>query len=76
MVRALTIRFGVMSIGGGLLVVLADVLGVNPGLTSLLLFAYMAVGALIIGNYCLDHEDEIPTRAERRRNRRRRRGLL
>ncbi len=34
------------------------------------LLVYMAVGALIIGNYCIAHEDEIPTRERRRRARR------
>lgn len=70
MVRALTIRFGVMSVGASLLVIFVNVLHLQPDLAGLLFLVYMTVGVLIIGKYCLDHEDEIPTRAERRPRRR------
>jgi hypothetical protein len=58
---------------GGLcvLVVLANVVHMNSALAWSLLLIYMGVGVLIIGNYCVAHEDEIPTRAQRRRARRR-----
>ncbi len=69
MIRALTIRFAVMCVGVSALVILANILSVHPALAWVALLAYMAAGALIIGNYCVEHEDEIPTRAERRRRR-------
>jgi len=68
MVRALTIRFGIMCLGLSALVILANVLHASPVLAWVLLLVYMVAGLLIIGNYCIDHEDEIPTRAERRQN--------
>jgi hypothetical protein len=68
MIRALTIRFAIVCLGLSVLVVSGNLLHASPGLAGFLLFAYLIAGVLIIGNYCVDHEDEIPTRAERRRN--------
>jgi hypothetical protein len=68
MVRALTIRFAVMCVGVTPLIFLGNALNAPPVVAFLSLLIYMVVGVLIIGNYCIDHEDEIPTRAERRRN--------
>jgi len=70
MVRALTIRFAMMCVGVVPLVFLVNVLDAPPELAMVSLLVYMAVGALIIGNYCIAHEDEIPTRERRRRARR------
>ncbi len=67
MTRALTIRFGLMWVGLCALVVLANVFHASPGLAMGSLMVYLLAGTLIIGNYCVDHEDEIPTREERRR---------
>lgn len=71
MIRALTIRFAVMCAGAIPLVILANVLNAPPALVLGTYFAYMGAGALIIGNYCVAHQDEIPTRAQQRHDRRR-----
>jgi hypothetical protein len=68
MVRALTIRFAVMCVGVSPLIILGNAFNVPPVLAFTSLLIYMVAGVLIIGNYCIDHENEIPTRAERRRN--------
>jgi hypothetical protein len=60
-----------MCVGLCPLVILANVLEMHPGLAWAALLAYMAAGALIIGSYCVEHEDEIPTRARARSDRRR-----
>lgn len=52
------------------LVILANVLSAPPALILGTYFVYMIGGALIIGNYCIEHEDEIPTRSQRRQHRR------
>jgi hypothetical protein len=70
MLRALTIRFGLMAVGLAPLVFLVNTFNVAPGLALVALLAYMAAGVLIIGNYCVAHEDEIPMRAERGARRR------
>jgi hypothetical protein len=58
-----------MCIGVSPIIILGNVLNVPPALAFLLLFSYMGAGILIIGNYCIAHQDEIPTRAERRQGR-------
>jgi hypothetical protein len=70
MIRALTIRFGVMCAGAIPLVILANVFDAPPALILGTYFAYMGGGALIIGNYCLAHQDEIPARAPQRHDHR------
>lgn len=65
MIRALTIRFGIMGLGIVPLVILANVLKAPPALIVGTYFVYMGGGALIIGNYWLAHQDEIPTREPR-----------
>jgi hypothetical protein len=71
MIRALTIRFAVMCAGIVPLVILANVFNPPPALILGTYFVYMIGGALIIGNYCIDHEDEIPTRSQRQQHRHR-----
>jgi hypothetical protein len=71
MIRALTIRFAVMGVGLCVLVVSANVLHASPPLAMGFLMVYLLGGTLIIGNYCIEHEDEIPTRSQRRQHRRR-----
>lgn len=70
MIRALTIRFGVMCVGAIPLVILANVLNAPPALVLLTYLGYMGAGALIIGNYCAAHQDEIPARAPQRHDHR------
>lgn len=71
MIRALTIRFGIMCAGAVPLIILANVLSAPPALILGTYFVYTIGGALIIGNYCIDHEDELPTRSQRRQPRHR-----
>jgi hypothetical protein len=71
MIRALTIRFVIMCAGVVLLVILANVLSPPPALILGTYIIYMVGSALIIGNYCIDHEDEIPTRSQGRQHRHR-----
>lgn len=71
MIRALTIRFAIMCAGTIPLVVLANAFIAPRALVLGSYFAYMTVGALIIGNYFIDHEDEIPTRSQRQQHRHR-----
>ena len=71
MIRAQTIRFAVMCVGAIPLVILANVLNAPPALVVGSFYAYLGAGALIIGNYCAAHEDEIPTRSQRREHRHR-----
>jgi hypothetical protein len=70
MIRALTIRFAIMCVGAIPLVILANALIAPRALVLGSYFAYMAAGALIIGNYCVAHQDEIPTRAQQRHDHR------
>ncbi len=69
MIRALTIRFAIMCAGAVPLVILANVLSAPPALILGTYFVYTIGGALLIGNYFIDHEDEIPTRSRRRQHR-------
>jgi hypothetical protein len=62
MIRALTIRFGIMCIGVAALVALVNILNAPPALAMGSLMAYLLAGSLIIGNYIHAHEDEIPPR--------------
>jgi hypothetical protein len=71
MIRVLTIRFAIMGVGLCVLVVLVNVLHASPPLAMGCLMVYLLGGTLIIGNYCVEHEEEIPTRAQRRQHRRR-----
>jgi len=59
-----------MGAGVSVLVILVNVLDASPALAMGSLVTYLLVGSLIIANYCVAHEDEIPTRAQRRRARR------
>jgi hypothetical protein len=49
-----------MCAGAVPLVILANVLSAPPALILGTYFVYTIGGALIIGNYFIDHEDEIP----------------
>jgi hypothetical protein len=60
-----------MAAGASAFVVLANLLDAPPALATGLLMAYLLGASLIIANYCVKHEDEIPTRAQRRHARRR-----
>ncbi len=62
MIRALTIRFGIMCIGVAVLVALVNILNAPPALAMGSLMAYLLAGSLIIGNYIDAHQDEIPPR--------------
>jgi hypothetical protein len=70
MIRALTIRFAGMCAGAIPLVILANVLNAPAALVLGSFFAYTGAGALIIGNYCVAHQDEIPARAPQHDRRR------
>lgn len=70
MIRALTIRFAIMCVGLSLWVAAANLLHVPGVLAWVVLLTYMGAGVVIIGNYCAAHEDEIPTRSQRRQHRR------
>jgi hypothetical protein len=65
MIRALTIRFGIMCIGVVALVALVNLLNAPPALAMGSLMAYLLTGSLLIGNYCIAHGDEIPSRESR-----------
>jgi hypothetical protein len=58
-----------MCVGVSALVILVNVLHAPPALAMGSLMAYLLGGSLILGNYCIEHEDEIPTRARRHRER-------
>jgi hypothetical protein len=60
-----------MGVGLSMLVILVNVLEAPPVLAGGLWVTYLLVGGVILANYCVDHEDEIPTRSQRRANRRR-----
>lgn len=60
-----------MCVGVSVLVILVNVLHAPPALAMGLLIAYLIGGGVIIGNYCVAHEDEIPTRSQRRQHRHR-----
>ncbi len=70
MIRALTIRFGIMCVGVVVLVALVNVLHAPPALAMGAWMAYLLAGSLIIGNYIIAHEDEIPPRRSRDQSRR------
>ena len=69
MIRALTIRFAVLCVGLSALVIGANLMHVTPGLAWVALIVYLTAGTLAIANYCAEHEEEIPTREQRRRAR-------
>jgi hypothetical protein len=71
MIRALTIRFAIICVGLSMWVAAANLLHVPGALAWVVLIAYMGAGVVIIGNYCAAHEEEIPTRSQRRRHRHR-----
>ena len=71
MIRALTIRFGIMCVGAVPLVAALNSIEPEPGLVMASVMIYELIGSVVIGRYCLKHEDEIPTRTQRRSNRHR-----
>jgi len=68
-VKALTIRFGVMCVGMAILDVVLNLTNPNPNLVMLAVMVYVVGGALVIGRYCIAHEDEIPVRCRDDRRR-------
>jgi hypothetical protein len=58
-----------MGVGLSALVILVNALHAASALAMGLLILYLVGGSVIIGNYCVDHEDEIPTRSQRRAKR-------
>ncbi len=69
MIRGLTIRFAVLCVVVGTLVVLVNVLHAGPALAMMLLMVTLVGGSLILTSYCIAHEDEIPTRDRGRHDR-------
>lgn len=55
-----------MGVGAGALVVIVNLFKVAPDIAMTSLVLYLLLGSLVIGRYCIAHEDEIPTRASRR----------
>jgi hypothetical protein len=70
MIRALTIRFGLLYLGLVPLIGFLNRVEPAPGLVGLAMILYVCGGGLIIGLYCVAHEDEIPLRRPRSRDRR------
>lgn len=70
MIRALTIRFGLMYLGAVPLVAFLNRVEPAPGLVAALVIVYVFGGGVLIGLYCVAHEDEIPSRPPRETDRR------
>jgi len=70
MIRALTIRFGIMCLGAVPLVAALNSIKPEAGLVLASVMVYELIGSVVIGRYCLKHEDEIPTRTRRSGSRR------
>lgn len=62
MIRALTIRFGIMCLLAPPLVAGLNWLDLAPQLGMIALMAYCLAVSIVLGRYCLAHEDEIPVR--------------
>jgi hypothetical protein len=58
-----------MCVGVSPIIALGNALHVSPPIAFLSLFSYMTAGILLIANYCIAHEDEIPARASRHHER-------
>jgi len=65
MIRALTIRFGLMFLGVVPLVAFLNHVEPAPGLVAAAVILYEFGGVVLIGLYCAAHEDEIPVRQPR-----------
>jgi hypothetical protein len=65
MIRALTIRFGIMCLGAAALDVFLNLVKPAPGFAMASLVVYLFGGGLLIARYCVAHEDEIPSRPPR-----------
>lgn len=65
MIRALTIRFGLMYLGLVPLIAFLNRVDPAPGLVAASVILYELGGAVLIGLYCVAHEDEIPVRRRR-----------
>ncbi len=62
MLRALTIRFGIMAIGAGALTVALNLIEPAPAVVLFAIFGYVIGGSCLIARYCAAHVDEIPVR--------------
>lgn len=62
MLRALTIRFGLMAVGLAALDIGLNLVDAGRGLVGLSLLVYLSCGYAWIGLYCVAHKDEIPVR--------------
>ena len=62
MIRALTIRFGVMILGLVAIQVPLTLIKAPPDLTGSLIIIYAFVGGLFLARYSVAHSDEIPPR--------------
>jgi len=69
MIRALTIRFGLMYLGLVPFVAFMNHVKPAPGLVGASVIVYVFGGGLLIGRYCVAHEDEIPSRPPRETHR-------
>lgn len=65
MIRALTIRFGVMCLGAIPLVAFLNRVEPADGLVGAAVIFYTFGGGLLMARYCFAHEDEIPSRRPR-----------
>jgi hypothetical protein len=59
-----------MAVGVAVLTVALNLIKPAPQLVMLSVMAYVLAGSLIIGRYCIAHEDEIPSRSHRDTHRR------
>jgi hypothetical protein len=62
MIKALTIRFGLMCLLAPPLVAGLKWIDPAPQLGMIALMTYVLSVVLVIGRYCLAHQDEIPSR--------------
>ncbi len=69
MIRALTIRFGIMCLGAAALDVFLNLVEPAPGLVMASLVVYLVGSGLLVARYCVAHEDEIPSRPPRETHR-------
>ncbi len=65
MIRSLTIRFGLMYLGLVPLIGFLNRVEPAPGIVAISMIFYVCGGGLLIGLYCVAHEDEIPPRQPR-----------
>ncbi len=62
MIRALTIRFGIMGVGVAILTVVLNLTKPDPNRIMLAVVIYLTGGALAVLRYVVAHQDEIPVR--------------